>query len=85
MLWQQGHGDEAIGFSNQLPPLHLRTIQIQQGKLEEAASTYRYLVRNQPSAAAHHELAQVLTRLGRTDEARKETAKALELSQREAQ
>ena len=60
----------------------LGTILVQQGKLEEAVSTYRLLVRNQPSAAAHQELSQVLVRLGRTDEARKELemAKALDRS-----
>lgn len=54
------------------------TIQIQQGKLEEAVSTYRLRIRRRPSAAAHKEPAQVLTRLGRTDEGRKEMAKALD-------
>ena len=64
----------------------LGTILVQQGKLEEAASTYRLLVRNRPSAAAHQELAQVLMRLGRTDEARKEMemAKALDRNPGEA-
>ncbi len=37
---------------------------------------YRLLTENQPSAAAHQELAQVLMRLGREDEARREMAKA---------
>jgi tetratricopeptide (TPR) repeat protein len=60
----------------------LGPILVQQGKLEEAASIYRDLIRNRPSAPAHQELAQVLTRLGRTDAARKEMeiAKALDRS-----
>ena len=47
-------------------------ILVAQGRLEDAVSNYRLLTRNRPSAAAHQELAQVLTRLGRTDEARRE-------------
>jgi tetratricopeptide (TPR) repeat protein len=95
-LWQQGRVDEAIANlraaikadpKNAAPYDTLGTILIQQGKLEEAASTYRDLIRNRPSAAAHQELAQVLTRLGRTDEARKEMemAKALDRSPGAAQ
>jgi len=95
-LWQQGRIDEAIANlraaikadpKNAAPYDTLGTILIQQGKLEEAASTYRDLIRNRPSAAAHQELAQVLTRLGRTDEARKEMelAKALDRSPGAAQ
>jgi Flp pilus assembly protein TadD len=87
-LWQQDRQDEAIVSlrkaidvdpQNAAAYDHLGTLLIQQGKLEEAASTYGLLVRNRPSAAAHQELAQVLMRLGRTDEARKEMdmAKAL--------
>jgi Flp pilus assembly protein TadD len=87
-LWQQDRQDEAIVSlrkaidvdpQNAAAYDHLGTLLIQQGKLEEAASTYRLLVRNRPSAAAHQELGQVLMRLGRTDEARKEMdmAKAL--------
>ena len=84
-LWQQGRVNEAIANlraaieadpKNAAPYDTLGTILIQQGKLEEAASIYRDLIRNRPSAAAHQELAQVLTRLGRTDEARKEMEKA---------
>ncbi len=52
---------------------HLGTIQIARGDLEAAAATYRDLTRNRPSAAAHRELAQVLERLGRLDEARRES------------
>ena len=96
VLWQQGRVDEAIANlraaieadpKNAAPYDTLGTILIQQGKLEEAASTYRDLIRNRPSTAAHQELAQVLTRLGRTDEARREMdmAKALDRSQGAAQ
>jgi tetratricopeptide (TPR) repeat protein len=95
-LWQLDRVDEAIANlraaikadpKNAAPYDTLGTILIQQGKLEEAASTYRDLIRNRPSAAAHQELAQVLTRLGRTEEARKEMemAKALDRSRGAAQ
>jgi Tfp pilus assembly protein PilF len=96
VLWEQGRADEAIASlqsaikadpKNAAAYDQLGTIQVQQGKLEEAASTYRSLVRSQPSAAAHQELAQVLQRLGRTDEARKELemATALKRSPKKAQ
>jgi tetratricopeptide (TPR) repeat protein len=96
VLWQQGRADEAVASlqsaikadpKNAAAYDQLGTIQVQQGKLEEAASTYRSLVRSQPSAAAHQELAQVLQRLGRTDEARKELemATALKRSPKKAQ
>jgi tetratricopeptide (TPR) repeat protein len=89
VLWQLDRVDEAIAqlrlaieadLANAAAYDQLGTILVEQGELEEAASTYRRLVRARPSAAAHQELAQVLTRLGRTDEARKEleTAKAME-------
>jgi superkiller protein 3 len=95
-LWQQGRVDEAITNlraaikadpKNAAPYDTLGTILVQQGKLEDAASVYRDLIRNRPSAAAHRELAQVLKRLGRTDEARKEMemAKALDRSPGAAQ
>ncbi len=89
VLWQQGRVDEAISSlqvaidtdpQNAAAYDHLGTILIQQGRLEEAASSYRRLVRTRPSAAAHQELAQVLLRLGRTDEARKEMEIATALS-----
>jgi tetratricopeptide (TPR) repeat protein len=87
--WQQGRADEAITSlraaieadpKNAAAYDYLGTILIERGDLEGAAATYRLLVRNQPSAAAHQELAQVLLRLGRTDEARREMelAKAME-------
>jgi tetratricopeptide (TPR) repeat protein len=89
VLWQQGRADEAIASlqdaieaapDNAAAYDHLANIFVQQGKFEEAVQTYRLLIRNQPSAAAHRELAQVLTRLGRKDEASKELeiAKGLE-------
>jgi superkiller protein 3 len=89
VLWQQDKGDEAIASlqdaieadpNNAAAYDQLGTILVQQGKLEEAASTYRLLVRNRPSAAAHQELAQVLARLGRTDEAQREMEMAKALS-----
>ena len=96
VLWQQGRVDEAIASlqsaieadpKNAAAYDQLGTILVEQGKLEEAASNYRALIRNRPSAAAHQKLAQVLTRLGRTDEARKEMemAKALNRSPGAAQ
>jgi Flp pilus assembly protein TadD len=95
-LWQQGRVAEGVSNlraaieadpKNAAPYDALGTILVQQGKLEQAASVYRDLIRNRPSAAAHQELAQVLTRLGRTEEARKEMemAKALNRSPGAAQ
>ena len=89
MLWQQGRADEAAASlqsaieadpTNATAYDSLGTIQLQQGKLEEAASTYRSLIREQPSAKAHEGLAQVLTRLGRTDEARQQLEMARKLA-----
>ena len=48
----------------------------EQGNLGGAASNYRRLVEIRPSADAHRKLAQVLTQLGQTDEARTEMTKA---------
>jgi len=89
VLWKQGRADEAIASLHdaiEADPKdaasaydQLGTILAEQGKLEEAASNYRLLVRYRPSAAAHQKLAQVLTSLGRTDEARKETEMAAAL------
>ena len=88
-LWQLDRGDEAVASLSKAIEMdpgnaaacdQLGSIQVQQGNLEQAASTYRLLTRSQPSAAAHLELAQVLTRLGRTAEANRELelAKSLE-------
>ena len=88
-LWKQGRVHEATAAlraaieadpSHPAAYDHLGTILLEQGRLEEAESSYRLLVRNRPSAAAHAQLAEVLMRLGRPDEARREmeTAKALE-------
>lgn len=49
---------------------------MEQGKLEEVAETYRDLSLNVPSTSAHQELAQILTRMGRQQEARLELIKA---------
>ena len=79
--WQQGRTDEAIANleaaieanpKNAAAYDYLGTIYVEQGKLEDAEATYRLLTRNQPSAAAYQELAEVLTRLGRTEEARRQ-------------
>lgn len=89
VVWQRDRPDEAIGYleraiaadaGNAAAYDRLGTIQVQQGRLEDAAATYRRLVRNRPSAAAHRELAAVLARLGRTDEANRELARAEALS-----
>ena len=85
VLWKQGRGDEAIASLHDAveadprhPPAYdqLGTILVEQGRLDEAESNYRALVRTQPSAAAHQKLAEILMRLGRTDEARQERAMA---------
>ncbi len=92
VLWEQGRQDEAIATLRaaiEAEPEHpaayeqLGNIQASRGELEEAASSYRGLVRLQPSAEAHQKLAQVLMRAGHEDEARRqlETAKALEQSE----
>jgi len=91
VLWQQGRAEEAItnlktaiqtdpkstGASNTLGKIF-----IEQGKLDEAASTYRLLAKNQPSAVAHQGLAQVLTRMGRDKEAQQELSKAKALEEK---
>ncbi len=58
----------------------LGKILVEQGRFEEAAANYRQLVGNRPSVAAHQNLAQILTQLGHTEEARKqmEMAKTLD-------
>ena len=85
VLWQQGRADEAImnlktaiqtDPKNSAASSTLGKIFLEQGKLEEAASTYRFLIKNQVSALAHKGLAQVLMHMGRGDEARQEMAKA---------
>lgn len=89
VLWQLDRPDEAVAQlqlaieadpGNAAAYDQLGTILVQQGEFDEAASTYRQLVRTRPSAAAHQALAEVLTRMGRADEAREELelAKALE-------
>ncbi|MDJ0851755.1 MAG: tetratricopeptide repeat protein [Myxococcota bacterium] len=90
VLGQQGRVDDAIESLNaaiELDPDNaaaydqLGTILVRQGRLEEAASAYRRLSRRRPSAPAHRELAEVLTRLGRKDEARRELEMAQALEQ----
>jgi tetratricopeptide (TPR) repeat protein len=88
VLWQLNRGDEAVASlekaiaadpGNAAAYDQLGTIQIQRGQLAEAAQTYRALVVHRPSAAAHRELAQVLTRQGKTAEARDQMAMAAAL------
>jgi tetratricopeptide (TPR) repeat protein len=85
-LWKQGRVDEAIASLHDAieadrkhPAAYdqLGAILVEQGRLAEAESNYRALLRTRASAAAHQKLAEVLTRLGRADEARRE----LELAQ----
>jgi tetratricopeptide (TPR) repeat protein/Tol biopolymer transport system component len=89
VLWKQGRVDEAIAAlhaaiaADPKHPAaydHLGTILLEQGRFHEAEPHYRRIVRTRPSAAAHRQLAEVLMRLGRPDEARRETelAKALD-------
>ncbi len=95
VLSQQDRVDDAIASLEaaiESDPKHpagydqLGRILIQQGRLEEAAANYRRLARHRPSAAAHQNLANILMRLGRPDEARREmqAAKALDPSVGEA-
>jgi tetratricopeptide (TPR) repeat protein len=93
VLWRQGRVDEAIvslGAAIEADSEHpaaydqLGTILVEQGRFEEAESNYRLLVRTRPSAAAHQKLAEVLIRLGRADEARKEMEMARALDDAEA-
>jgi Flp pilus assembly protein TadD len=49
------------------------------GRADEAVASLRAAIEADPTnAAAHQKLAEVLESLGRTDEARKEMAKALD-------
>ena len=88
VLSQQGRADDAIASFREAiaaDPEHLPaydplgTVLFEQGRLSEAADVYRDLIRAQPSAAAYQRLAQVLTDLGRPEEARRqlEMAKAM--------
>lgn len=81
VLWKQGRVDEAIDSLHaaieadpERPAAYdeLGTILVEQGRLAEAEASYRLLVSRRPSANAHQKLADVLMRLGRTDEARRE-------------
>ena len=57
----------------------LAAIQIARGQLAEAEKTYRLLIENQPSAAAHRELSELLMRLDRPDDAERERDAAIAL------
>jgi len=96
VLYHQGKVDDAVASLKaaietdaDYPRAYdqLAAIRVQQDELEEAASNYRLFVSKQPSAAGHEKLAQVLMRLGRVDEARKEMemAKALDGNSVESQ
>ncbi len=85
VLHRQGRTDEAVASLREAidadptyAPAHdqLGTILAEQGKLEEAASSYRQVLEHRPSADAHQKLADVLTKLGRTEEAKKQTEAA---------
>jgi tetratricopeptide (TPR) repeat protein len=89
VLWKQGQADAAIASlrgaieadPDYLPAYdQLGTILVERERLQEAASNYRALSRRRPDAAAHQKLAEILTRLGRTDEARREMEMAKALS-----
>jgi tetratricopeptide (TPR) repeat protein len=88
-LYRQGRVDEAItslragidADPNHAAAYHqLGSVLVEQGKFEEAEANYRLLTGAQPSAAAHQKLADVLTRLGRTEEAQKEMEMARALA-----
>ena len=89
VLGQQGESDDAIAHLRRAvdaDPSYMAAYEplgemlVERGRLEEAAANYRQLTRIRPSAAAHAKLADTLTRLGRTREARREmeSAKMLE-------
>ena len=88
VLWQQGRADEAIE-NLQIAILEdpasapasdtLGKILMAQGKLEQAASTYRMLAQHSPSALAYNGEAQALSQLGKTTEANKLREKAKEI------
>jgi tetratricopeptide (TPR) repeat protein len=89
VLAQQGRTEEAIaalkeaiaiGPQNAAAYDQLGQVLVQQGRFVDAAESYRRLAQLQPSAAAHARLAEVLTRLGLTEEARREMAKATRLN-----
>ena len=81
VLWQQGRADEAVASLEtalETDPKHpgayfpLGTIRFEQGRAADAEALLRELVRLRPSAAAHEKLGEVLSSLGREDEARRE-------------
>ena len=89
VLREQGRENDAITHleaaieadpTNAAPYDHLGSILVRQGKLEGAEQVYRRLLQHRPSVAAHQELAQVLTRLGRTREASEQMALAQRLA-----
>ena len=88
VILAQGRPDEAKPFlaraidadpTNAAAYDHLGTSQGQQGNLEGALGTYRRLASARPSPAAHREVAQVLERLGRPEEAQRAEQAAAKL------
>lgn len=92
--WQSGRLDDGIASTRKaiadkadLGAAYdqLGAMLIQQGKLEEAIAVYRELAGAFPSAASYTRLAEVLERMGKTDEARAALQSARRLGeQREA-
>ena len=85
---QQGRRDEAISHLRRSidadpadPAAYdpLATLLVERGELVEAASSYRQLARLRPDPTTHEKLADILTRLGRDDEARREKERAAAL------
>jgi Flp pilus assembly protein TadD len=88
VLAQQGRTDEAIATLRDAieadprqPAAYdqLAAILVAEGRLEEAATNYRQVIDLRPDAAAHQKLADVLMRLGRAAEARREMGMATAL------
>ncbi len=77
-----GHFRKAVEVDRHFIPAYnnLAGALAKQGKLEEAESYYRLSLAERPSASVHNALGIVLSRLGKTDEARKHLALAKSLA-----